>query len=196
MQCSCKVTAASHGPTAQLRVSHDQPPALGGSSGAGAASSAPARQSLRRDGSPLGTGAGRRRGRLQRGLAGSLPQLGDPARDRPLFAGQLLVTLERRQRALGITQIEVRDHAEVPVGRRKLGSAAIAFSYEAAASGNSPRSRCVAPELVPGHRARAVALHRALQRLLGLIEAPRLAIQDSQIHVRRRQAAGTPVPSV
>ena len=97
---------------------------------------------------------------LQRRLARSLPQLGDPARHRLIFAGQLLIPLERRQRALGITKIEVGHHTEVPVRRREVGVGGDSLLVGRRGIRKLPAQPLRGTELIPRDRAAVVALHR------------------------------------
>src|SRR3569833_1558877 len=58
---------------------------------------------------------------LQWGFPRTDPQLCNPPADGLLFARKLFVTLERRARALGVAQVKIRNHPQVPVGSRKVG---------------------------------------------------------------------------
>src|SRR5436305_1101384 len=102
-------------------------------------------------------------------------------------AGELLVVLEGRQRAAGVCEIEIRQHAEVPPGRciariRRNGPlvrGGRVLELAAKALGGA--------ELAPRHRAAGLVSDRALQGFLRLVEVPGLALQNGEVHQGSRE---------
>jgi len=88
-----------------------------------------------------------------------LSQFCNPGADGFVLTGDLLVSLERRQGALGISKVQIRDDAEVAVGGGivRIGRNGLLVRVRSLLELSAHALR--RPELGPGDGTGAVALH-------------------------------------